>query len=290
MITKLTSLTKKSFANYSTPADFFKEKNLIFGYNGRGKSSLANGIITTFENEGGNNGKYRYFNSEYIRRNLMLEDGAEGDLIKGIKATFSEKDIKDQQTIKSLCNEIVDEKHLVDEIKELRLKTRELIDLKHEAKKGKLNINKKQGNKTVSEVVDLYKKDILEAKKIQSDEKKLCEYQGNNDFEEAISLMDKVTLPNLSIEPITDDVSNKLAEILQESYEDINIPTSDIIGWINDGIKYHKVGDRCQFCGSLIDYSEIQRKVLEYTQNKKQSAEIFLKQKLKKFVRLVVLY
>ena len=48
MIVKIDGLTKKSFNNYSTPDNFFKKKNIIFGYNGRGKSSLASGIAEQF--------------------------------------------------------------------------------------------------------------------------------------------------------------------------------------------------------------------------------------------------
>lgn len=50
LITNVTNLTKKSFVNYTGPVntDFFSSKNIIFGYNGRGKSSLALGIIEEF--------------------------------------------------------------------------------------------------------------------------------------------------------------------------------------------------------------------------------------------------
>lgn len=38
MIKEIKNYTYKSFKNYSTPQDFFKRKNIIFGYNGRVKS------------------------------------------------------------------------------------------------------------------------------------------------------------------------------------------------------------------------------------------------------------
>lgn len=44
MIERVMNLTKKSFVNYSGPIEKFKLKNIIFGYNGRGKSSLALGL------------------------------------------------------------------------------------------------------------------------------------------------------------------------------------------------------------------------------------------------------
>ena len=45
IISTLKKLTIKSFDNYDIPDDFFKRKNLVFGHNGRGKSSLARAII-----------------------------------------------------------------------------------------------------------------------------------------------------------------------------------------------------------------------------------------------------
>lgn len=49
MITKLNNFTHKSFVGYSNPSDLlFREKNIFFGYNGKGKSSLAIGIKEEF--------------------------------------------------------------------------------------------------------------------------------------------------------------------------------------------------------------------------------------------------
>lgn len=44
MITEIQNLTLKSFKNYSTPQNFFKTKNIIFGYNGRGKALWQRGL------------------------------------------------------------------------------------------------------------------------------------------------------------------------------------------------------------------------------------------------------
>ena len=55
MITEIKNFTLKSFKSYSTPQNFFKTKNIIFGYNGRGKSSLAEGIIRTYSTQETNN-------------------------------------------------------------------------------------------------------------------------------------------------------------------------------------------------------------------------------------------
>ena len=45
MIIKLNNFTLKSFVGYTNPNDlFFRPKNILFGYNGKGKSSIAIGI------------------------------------------------------------------------------------------------------------------------------------------------------------------------------------------------------------------------------------------------------
>lgn len=54
MIKGLTNFTRKSFKNHTT-GEIFKNRNLIFGYNGRGKSSLADGIAEEFERTNSSN-------------------------------------------------------------------------------------------------------------------------------------------------------------------------------------------------------------------------------------------
>ena len=42
MINKLNNFTEKSFESYTSPDDLsFRAKNILFGYNGKGKSSIA---------------------------------------------------------------------------------------------------------------------------------------------------------------------------------------------------------------------------------------------------------
>lgn len=91
VITQLTNFSEKSFKSYSTPNNYFKLKNIIFGYNGRGKSSLATGIVDTFINNGGSEKSVRFFNVNYIQ-NVLLEPSGTG--INGVKVSFSEKQKK----------------------------------------------------------------------------------------------------------------------------------------------------------------------------------------------------
>lgn len=63
MITQINNYTFKSFKNYTGPTEApFKEKNILFGYNGKGKSSLSKGILDEYKNNFSINEKnYRFF-------------------------------------------------------------------------------------------------------------------------------------------------------------------------------------------------------------------------------------
>ena len=54
MIEQVTNLNLKSFKNYTGPTNKFVQANIIFGYNGRGKSTLAEGIVKEFLKVDGN--------------------------------------------------------------------------------------------------------------------------------------------------------------------------------------------------------------------------------------------
>lgn len=45
MIEQVKKFSQKSFVNYTGPVEKFAEVNILFGYNGRGKTSLANGLV-----------------------------------------------------------------------------------------------------------------------------------------------------------------------------------------------------------------------------------------------------
>ena len=48
MIEQVRNFSQKSFVNYTGPSEKFSEVNILFGYNGRGKTSLANGLVEEF--------------------------------------------------------------------------------------------------------------------------------------------------------------------------------------------------------------------------------------------------
>lgn len=90
MIEAIQNYTCKSFKNYSTPDKFFKQKNIFFGYNGRGKSSLSKGIVKEYFEQNNNEGAVRFFNRDYVENRLLLDKS--DSTIKGVKVSFSEKD------------------------------------------------------------------------------------------------------------------------------------------------------------------------------------------------------
>ena len=276
MISQLTNFTRKSFNNYSTPPDYFNNKNLIFGYNGRGKSSLSEGIITEFNNQHGVPDNYRSFNRDFINESLILEDPNKDGILKGVTATFSKKDVDVNKEIKALTQTIVAEEPEEKKLRLLKKATRKLIDAKHDVKRGKLSIYKKPRDKSLDDIMKLYINDIVEAKKIQNDEQILLQYQGDDSLEKSLHQLETLQIPNLSIVQVPDEDYETLSTIFINTYGNANIPTSEVISWLNNGLHLHQDEDECKFCGNQIDFPTIKTKILEYNENEKQKAEVFL--------------
>jgi wobble nucleotide-excising tRNase len=289
MITKVSNLNKKSFSNYSGP-DIgleFKEKNIIFGYNGRGKSSLALGIVDEFlKNSSKTTDNYRLFDRKYVIDNLLLEPGNKSK-IKGVVANFGKKDIDTERRIGDLETKIVDIKPLSDEILSLRTDTRKEIDNIHEQRKGSAEIQKKPANKTIEEVIKFYQEDVTEAKKIERSEDELLKIRGDNSFE--IEKQRIVSLRIIDVWNILDGKIDAVATIFSRIFSDL-IPTPQIIEWLNDGLKIHQDGDICQFCGGALDYAALKEKVNVYNANERQKSikELFdFKKDLEKVIEQV---
>ena len=98
MITQINNYTFKSFKNYTGPTEApFKEKNILFGYNGKGKSSLSKGILDEYKKDASiSENNYRYFDKDYIKNSLLLEESNE---IKGIVANFGKENVDIEKEI-----------------------------------------------------------------------------------------------------------------------------------------------------------------------------------------------
>lgn len=290
MIVKIDGLTRKSFKNYSTPNDFFKKKNIFFGYNGRGKSSLASGVAEQFlinNDEAG----LRYFDANYVNDSLVMKN-SEGKLLKGVRATFSKKDVDIEQKIEEKRLQLVNIDDDKDKIKSKREQLRKRIDGLAKNKKGKVRIQLK--NKTMLGVDDIhwegcpdvdwvlrqYNNDLASAQKIEPDVNKLRVVDGNKDYKAEIDRVEDLPLPKITYPYIDRDETKRLEKILAKTYSD-NVPSSEIVSWLEKGISLHDTdADMCLFCQNRSNFSieTIQERLNRYATNEKQKDSKFLEE------------
>lgn len=275
MVNQVTDLTKKSFSNYTGPDDKFKQKNVIFGYNGRGKTSLALGLKEEYlKDSSATESKIRFFNKDYVEDNLKLRDPDTGlrseNKINGVIAHFSAKDVMSEKKIKELHGKLVDTTSIQTKIDELKSDTRKAIDAIHDRRKGTANIAKKNKEFEIDKVVELYTQDLAEAKKIEADESRLSKIEGDNIIGEKIELLKTIEFQNFV--KITDQDIADAEDIFNKTFGDISIPSSEIVDWLNKGIEIHDDGDDCKFCGGKLALHDIAKKVEEYNSNEKQKA------------------
>ncbi|MDO6761736.1 AAA family ATPase [Tamlana sp. 2_MG-2023] len=279
MITKLNNFTLKSFVGYTNPNDlFFRPKNILFGYNGKGKSSIAIGIKDEFLKDTIKKPEnLRLLDKDYISNSLLLEN-SEGK-IKGVEASFSKGDVDIENKIKELEKQIISEVEIAKletNIADSRKNIRAEIDTIHDRRKGKVGISKKSSSDSVERVIELYKKDFQDAKKIEADKEKLIKIIGDNAIERQIAQYDNLRTLNFSKIPTT--LIEQVKAIFTEKFgEDISIPEFEVVQWIESGIKLHKEGDNCKFCDSKLDYSDVKLKIAEYKENKRHKATEKLK-------------
>lgn len=281
MITKLNNFTLKSFVGYTNPNDLlFRAKNILFGYNGKGKSSVAIGIKDEFLKDTSKKSEnLRIFDRDYISNSLLLEN-SEGK-IKGVEASFGKGGVDIENKIKELEKQIISEveiSKLDSNIVDSRKKIRTEIDKIHDSRKGEANIQRKAKEESVERVIELYKKDFQDAKKIEADDDKLIKINGDNAIEKQIAQNENLRPLNLS--KIQTTLIEEVKVIFKEKFgEDISIPEFEVVQWIETGLKLHKQGDNCKFCEGKLDFSDVKSKIAQYKENKKHKA----KEKLKQF-------
>lgn len=281
MITKLNNFTLKSFVGYTNPNDLlFRAKNILFGYNGKGKSSIAIGVKDEFLKDTSKKPEnLRIFDRDYISNSLLLEN-SEGK-IKGVEANFGQGGVNIENKIKELEKQIISEveiSKLNTNIVDSRKKIRTEIDAIHDKRKGEVGISKKSSTDSIERVIELYKNDFQEAKKIEADEEKLIKIIGDNAIEKQIAQNENLRPLNLS--KIQTTLIEEVKVIFKEKFgEDISIPEFEVVQWIETGLKLHKEGDNCKFCEGKLDFSDVKSKIAQYKENKKHKA----KEKLKQF-------
>lgn len=280
MITKLNNFTLKSFVGYTNPNDLlFRAKNILFGYNGKGKSAIAIGIKDEFLKDTTKKPEnLRIFDRDYISKSLLLENSE--DKIKGVEASFSKGDVDIEIKIKELEKLIIKEDEigkLEIDIAKLRKEIRVEIDKIHDRRKGEANIQRKSKDESVERVIELYKKDFQDAKKIEADEEKLIKINGDNAIEKQIAQNENLRPINLS--KIQTNLIEEVKVIFKEKFgEDISIPEYEVVQWIESGLNLHKEGDKCKFCEGKLDFSDVKSKITQYKENKRHKATEKLKQ------------
>lgn len=280
MITKLNNFTLKSFVGYTNPNDLlFRAKNILFGYNGKGKSSVAIGIKDEFLKDTTKKPEnLRIFDRDYISHSLLLEN-SEGK-IKGVEASFGKGGVDIENKIKELEKEIISEIEIAkldSSIVDSRKKIRAEIDSIHDKRKGEANIQRKSKDDTVERVIELYKKDFQDAKKVEADEEKLIKISGDNAIEKQIAQNEN--LKPLHLSKIQTTLIDEVKVIFKEKFgEDISIPEYEVVQWIESGLKLHKEGDNCKFCDGKLDFLDVKSKIAEFKENKRHKATEKLKQ------------
>lgn len=266
MIKTINEFTFKSFKNYNLPSDMeFKEKNIIFGYNGKGKSSLAHGILQEIKNHFIDKEYRVYLNHS---SSLRLDDEGKGR-IRGIKAIFGEKNVE----IKNKIEELKSKKHNLDDLYNRITSIAETIDIIiktiEDNIKGKKRLQHIKFNafeeteKLKNTLTNYYDK----AKTIATEEK-ISQYSGDFDFDSIMN--DLINLPSFKENLNLNSVSEAF-NILEKTYSLESVPSVDLLNWIKQGIELNKNSAHCLFCGSLIENIEkIEDKYNKYLSNDKQ--------------------
>lgn len=271
MIEQIINLSCKSFKNYTTPPNFFNKKNILFGYNGMGKSSLALGIVNSYVAKGGTENSYRLFNRDYVKNNLLLKDDI--SLIKGVKVTFSKNDAEIAKKIQELEQEKINIETLTSNIDEENRILRNKIDNIHDQTKGKAKINKKRGDLPNTDVIDAYKADLERAHTINPSDEQIKSFIPDSvELEKKKSFIEDLKLPNLAIKKLSNEDKEFLNKILKKSYNfGDDIPSQEEMKWLDDGINLHGDSDKkCKFCQSCFNIYDVISRVKKYKENEKQ--------------------
>jgi wobble nucleotide-excising tRNase len=271
MITKLNNFTLKSFVEYTNPNDLlFCAKNILFGYNGQGKSSIAIGIRDEFLKDITKKSEnLRFFDRDYISNSLLLKN-TEGK-IKGVKASFSKSGVHIEKQINELEKLIISheeieklENSVVKSSKEIRNE----VDKIHNRRKGKANIQRKYKEELVERVIELYKKDFENAETIEADKEKLIKIYGDDAIEKQIAQNENLRSLDFSI--IELDLIKGVKAIFIENFgEDISIPEFEVVQWIESGLNIHQEDDACKFCNNELNYSALKLKLTREKETKK---------------------
>ena len=268
MIKQITDFTYKSFLHYTNPDNLlFKQKNVIFGYNGKGKSSLAKGL----ENEIKKEKNFEEANLRFFSRDVslvkLIDDNTKR--IKGIKAIFGNENINNDNEIERLENDLVNLEEMNNNIQDIYSKIDNAIRITEDNIRGRIKIRHINFSdyQNANELREFLNSNYVKALKITTDEK-LDSFTGSFDFEKVER--DIRSLPTLELAFNSADISNAIM-IMNKLYSPDKIPSQELLDWIKNGLILNKNEERCLFCGSpIINIEDIEFKYKEYLSNEKQ--------------------
>lgn len=278
MISRMNDFSHKSFHNYSGPDEEFHEKNIIFGYNGSGKTSLVLGLEKAFLSVSGKKKEnLRIYSADYLDKYLLL-DPINRRSIRGIRAIFGEKNVEIEGKIKEFEMKIINQNEidkLINENTKLEIEAKSEITKIFSAKKGSLRIQGKITAISIQDTVKSYEEDLKNAVKVEKDKTNIEKIIGDDTLDKRISAIESLDeFPEISVDYI--DYA-EFTEKQDQRYDDVEIPNSTIIKWLTEGLTIHSEKKHCEFCGSQIDYPSIKNKVDSYAKNVKFIAENFFK-------------
>ncbi len=268
MIEKVNNLIHKSFNKYSGPENpCFNQKNIIFGYNGKGKSALAEGVYAEIIKINGiAKANYRFFNRAYIKDNILLE---EGEKLKGVVASFGESDTNIEGQIKDLKNKIIN-------IEEIEKQIRGSSDLINEEikkiisdKSGSSSIKQKRDT-DIKNVIAKYNDSYNKALNLVDNEDELEKVSSTENFTKDLENLQK--FPNYELSPLDKEDFDTIKQIMNNVYSDEEVLSKDILDWIEKGVNIHEneSSDKCKFCGNSMSLKEIKDYLQAQKSNDKQ--------------------
>lgn len=264
-ISVINDLSLKSFKNYTGPTDKFDRSNIFFAPNGNGKTSLANGIKSEYikfspvEN-------FRIYDKDFIETHLLLKEDRN---IRGVKADFGKKDVDLEKKIKKLEEDVetltANLTKLDDDNTKLIKTTETAIDDIFKRRKGKASIAKKSHKDGIHEkVVHLWIDEYKTALKRFPDEN-YDEIDGEKNFGDNLDVINGLRF-DTPLMPSEQELE-EIATITAKTYDKIDIPSSEIVNWLETGLHIHENKQTCEFCGNSINSKELSVRIDAFIKN-----------------------
>lgn len=276
MINRVTDFKYKSWKDGSNLSGTdFNRINLVFGHNGAGKSALTEGIRKEHAKTNNSEASVREFSDKYVDKTLLLKDGVG---IRGIVSNFGVKDVGLEEKIIKNNERIAEitkkDNDLIAERDNLVTQTETLIkEIVARRKDKNRKINNKPSDKTVREKVMLWVDDYTKASKDFPNED-YNQITGGTDFSVE---KDQVNAIYIAESPVIDDsLTVEAVTILQNSYQQLDVPDNEIVSWLQSGVHIHEDKTVCEFCGNQLDIKAIKEKVDSYANDAMHKAAVQL--------------